>query len=31
MGDYVAARMAQAFIVIVFFMGVVGFVQDFIL
>ena len=31
MGDYVAVRMAQTFIVIVFLMGVVGFVQDFIL
>ena len=31
MGDYIAVRMAQAFIVVVFLMGVVGFVQDFIL
>ena len=31
MGDYIAVRLAQAFIVVVFLMGVVGFVQDFIL
>lgn len=31
MGDYIAFRMTQAFIVVVFLMGVVGFVQDFIL
>ena len=31
MGDYIAVRMAQVFIVAVFIMGAVGFVQDFIL
>lgn len=31
MGDYVAARMAQVFIVIVFIIGIIGFVQDFVL
>jgi hypothetical protein len=30
-GDYVAVIMAKVFIVAVFLMGVVGFVQDFIL
>jgi len=31
MGDYIAVRLAQAFIVVVFLIGVVAFVQDFIL
>jgi hypothetical protein len=31
MGDYIAVRMAQVFIVAVFIMGVISFVQDFIL
>ena len=31
MSDYIAVRIAQTFIVVVFLMGVVGFVQDFIL
>jgi hypothetical protein len=31
MGDYIAIRMAQVFIVAVFIMGVISFVQDFIL
>lgn len=31
MGDYIAARMAQVFIVTVFFIGVIAFIQDFIL
>jgi hypothetical protein len=31
MGDYIAVRMAQVFIVAVFIMGAVSFVQDFIL
>ena len=29
--DYIACRIAQAFIIVVFAMGVMGFVQDFIL
>jgi hypothetical protein len=29
--DYIACRMAQVFIVIVFAIGVIGFIQDFIL
>ena len=28
MGDYIAARMAQVFIVIVFIMGMISFVQE---
>jgi hypothetical protein len=31
MGDYIAVRMAQVFIVAVFIMGFVAFVEDFIL
>ena len=31
MSDYIAVRMAQTFIVVVFIMGVVAFIQDFIL
>jgi hypothetical protein len=31
MGDYIAVRMAQVFIVSVFLMGVISFIQDFIL
>ena len=31
MGDYIAVRMAQVFIVVVFLMGVVAFVEDFVL
>jgi hypothetical protein len=31
MGDYIAVRLAQAFIIVVFFIGVVAFIQDFIL
>ena len=31
MGDYIAVRMAQVFILVVFGMGVVSFVQDFLL
>jgi hypothetical protein len=31
MGDYIAVRMAQVFIVAVFIMGAISFVQDFIL
>jgi hypothetical protein len=31
MGDYIAVRMAQVFIVAVFIMGVISFVQEFIL
>jgi hypothetical protein len=31
MGDYIAVRIAQVFIVAVFIMGAVSFVQDFIL
>ena len=29
--DYIACRMAQAFIIVVLAMGIIGFVQDFIL
>ena len=28
MGDYIAARMTQVFIVIVFIMGMISFVQE---
>jgi hypothetical protein len=28
MGDYIAVRMAQVFIVIVFIMGMISFVQE---
>jgi hypothetical protein len=31
MGDYIAVRIAQVFIIAVFIMGAVSFVQDFIL
>jgi hypothetical protein len=31
MGDYVAVIMAKVFIVAVFFLGVVGFIEDFVL
>jgi len=31
MGDYIAVRMAQVFLVVVFLMGVVAFVEDFVL
>lgn len=29
--DYIACRLAQVFIVVVFAMGVISFIQDFIL
>ena len=31
MSDYIAARMAQVFLLIVLSLGIVGFVQDFVL
>jgi hypothetical protein len=31
MGDYIAIRLAQVFIVVVFAMGIVSFVQEMIL
>ncbi len=31
MSDYIAVRMAQVFIVVVFLMGVVAFIEDFVL
>jgi len=31
MSDYIAVRMAQVFLVVVFLMGVVAFVEDFVL
>ena len=31
MSDYIAARMAQVFLLVVLGLGVLGFVQDFIL
>lgn len=31
MGEYIAVRLAQVFIVCAFLMGVVAFVEDFIL
>jgi hypothetical protein len=31
MSDYIAVRMAQVFLVVVFLMGVVAFIEDFVL
>jgi hypothetical protein len=31
MSDYIAVRMAQVFLLVVLGMGIVGFVQDFVL
>jgi hypothetical protein len=31
MSDYIAVRMAQVFIIVVFLMGVVAFIEDFVL
>jgi len=31
MGDYIAIRLAQVFIVVVFTMGIVSFVQEMVL
>ena len=31
MSDYIAVRMAQVFLLVVLGMGIVGFIQDFLL
>jgi hypothetical protein len=31
MSDYIAVRLAQVFLVVVFLMGVVAFIEDFVL
>ena len=31
MSDYIACRMAQVFIMVAFALGIVGFIQDFLI